>query len=149
MGEALLQKMMSIGELLYFEGQQIDLYECNQIESYRNALTLYEKMGYIEFLSLEGGRAGTVTGRQEGRRIVRLSHEMQSEQPVELLVNEVGKFKKKSRAYKSRRFSLSAKRTNDVSDAIRLVKEQVRQEHEEDFRAGRKAVVRLAHQNSM
>eukprot|EP01102_Stenamoeba_stenopodia_P020717 TRINITY_DN8189_c0_g1_i1.p1 TRINITY_DN8189_c0_g1~~TRINITY_DN8189_c0_g1_i1.p1 ORF type:complete len:750 (-),score=120.10 TRINITY_DN8189_c0_g1_i1:85-2334(-) len=115
----LLSKLQAIGETLYFEGQ-LDLYEAISKETLQNALTLYETWGIIEFINVEGQIMNFAEGAPSTGRIVRLRHLYQSADSIEKIVFKIGKYRKRSEAYRSRRYALSKR--NDVLDAIMLVK---------------------------
>jgi type VI protein secretion system component VasA len=96
------------------------LYEAISKETLTNALTLYDNWRIIEVLRIEG-----IVGNSSspGHRVIRLRYEYQSEEQVKKLIVDVARFRKRTRAYRSRRYQLNS--TTDVADAISLVKTEL------------------------
>eukprot|EP00005_Dracoamoeba_jomungandri_P002059 CAMPEP_0174252598 /NCGR_PEP_ID=MMETSP0439-20130205/2000_1 /TAXON_ID=0 /ORGANISM="Stereomyxa ramosa, Strain Chinc5" /LENGTH=862 /DNA_ID=CAMNT_0015333157 /DNA_START=1619 /DNA_END=4204 /DNA_ORIENTATION=- len=111
----LLKKTQRLGERLYFEGQ-IDLYEAIGKETLINAITLFKNWKVLEFIFIEGQTAET----RPGNRIVRLLHDYQSPEALIAMVKQIGWYRKRSRAYRSRRNLI--KRGTATSDAIKMAR---------------------------
>jgi len=115
--ESLIRWTQQLGETLYFEGM-LDLYEAISKDTLQNGLVLLENWGVINFCSIESD--GSVSTGKSGRRIVQLAAAYREESAVEKLVLKIIRFRKRLRAYRSRRYK--ARGTNMTMDIINLVK---------------------------
>ena len=116
--DSLIRWTQTLGETLYFEGM-LDLYEAISKDTLQNGLVLLENWGVIQFVSIETDNA-LGTSARSNRRIVQLTAAYREEAAVEKLVLKIMRFRKRLRAYRSRRYK--SRSSNQNMDVINLVK---------------------------
>jgi 1-acyl-sn-glycerol-3-phosphate acyltransferase len=115
--ESLIRWTQTLGETLYFEGM-LDLYEAISKDTLQNGLVLLENWGVIQFVSIESD--GASAAARPSRRIVQLTAAYREEAAVETLVLKIMRYRKRLRAFRSRRYK--SRSNNQNMDVINLVK---------------------------
>lgn len=105
--EGFLKRVQTIGETLYFEGQ-LDLYEAVAKDTLQNAINLCKDWKVLEVITVD-----TVP-----QPLLRLTRQYQEIKALEELM-QFSKFRKRARAYRSRR--LASRHVDEVTDAIQIV----------------------------
>lgn len=107
--EEFLQRIQRMGETLYFDGQ-LDLYEAIAKETLKNAIRLFDDWKIIE-----------IGQNSKKGRLLSLKQEYANENEIENLARKIARFRKRSSAYRSRRYRLK-RGDSETTDAIGLAK---------------------------